>query len=281
MATLKEIIAERKRRTAMKDGGIRATVMDLMPGMLEEILEGLRPDLFDKLVPLVEKAVLANADRLKVKGDKGEPGAVDEGAIIQKVITKVPRIKGDKGEPGKSINEEQIIKRIVKKIPKPEKGEPGKDAVVDHEKLAQHVAERIMINGELRPEHITGLQELLENWSKKVRAGAKPGLMRGGGDIVLAGTGITITRDTTGRSTIAATSGGGFTALNATEIPDGTIQTFTFAGATAQPTYIVADNVWLKAVSKAGRTNWTWNAGLKEATFFGNYAPTDDIFGVV
>lgn len=72
---------------------------------------------------------------------------------------------------------------------------------------------------------------------------------------------------------------GGFTTLAATETPDGSTTVFTFSTATAQPSYIVVDNVWMKATTKAGNTNWTWNSGAKTATL--SIPPSDDIWAVV
>lgn len=66
--------------------------------------------------------------------------------------------------------------------------------------------------------------------------------------------------------------------LPATQTPDGSIVQFTFATATAQPRYIVADNVWMKATSASGTVNWTWNSGTSVATL--SVAPVDDIWAV-
>jgi hypothetical protein len=90
--------------------------------------------------------------------------------------------------------------------------------------------------------------------------------------------GFTIALNPAGYIDIVA-NGGGFTTIAATETPNGSTTVFTFSTAAAQPSYIVSDNVWLKPTSKAGTTNWTWNAGTKKATL--TIPPTDDIWGVV
>lgn len=73
--------------------------------------------------------------------------------------------------------------------------------------------------------------------------------------------------------------GGGFTELSATGTIDGVNNVFTFS---EEPDYIVSDHAWYKPTN-AGPTasptvNWTWNAGLSQATL--NMNPQEDIFGV-
>lgn len=71
----------------------------------------------------------------------------------------------------------------------------------------------------------------------------------------------------------------GLTQLASTETPNGVITVFTFSTATAKPSFLVVDNVFQKATSKAGTVNWTWSAGPKQATL--TIAPVDDIYGIV
>lgn len=93
------------------------------------------------------------------------------------------------------------------------------------------------------------------------------------------GTNLTTTRSADGVVTVSATGGGaGLTELTATETPNGNLTVFTFAAASAQPTYLVVDNVWMKPTSKAGSVNWTWN-GVTKATL--TIPPTDEIFAFV
>jgi hypothetical protein len=76
-----------------------------------------------------------------------------------------------------------------------------------------------------------------------------------------------------------AAGGGGITTLAATETPNSSITVFTFSTAAAQPSYIVSDNVWLRATTKSGTVNWTWNSGTKKATL--TIAPQDEIYAIV
>lgn len=279
MATLKETIAQRKRAKEGESGTLRGMVLDLMPGILEELLAKMRPDVVKELTPAVESAVLKNADRLKVKGDKGDKGdegnpgddapAVDEEKIVKKVRALIPD-----PEDGEDADEDAVVEKVLEKIPPPVEPLP-----VDHEKIARTVLGSIKKEKLIKPEHIDGLQEVLKNWQKNVQRGAKSGLMRGGGDIVLAGAGISLARDSVGRTTITNLNTSGFTALDATETPNGSLLVFTFAAATAQPSYIISDNVWMKAIAKSGTINWVWNNGTKKATMA--VPPTDDIEAIV
>jgi len=98
----------------------------------------------------------------------------------------------------------------------------------------------------------------------------------GGGDIIEAGSNITITR-VNGKRTISSTGGAGFSTLSATETPNEVITEFTFASALAQPSYIVVDNVWMKATTAAGTVNWTWSGTVATLTI----PAVDDIWAVV
>ena len=130
---------------------------------------------------------------------------------------------------------------------------------------------------------IKDLKGILDTIQKNIRSIAgksSKGFMRGGGDVVLAGTGISITQTNShGRKTINNTSTGGFTTLAASETPNGATVVFTFLTATAQPNFIISDNVWLKPVSAVGTVNWTWNSITKKATLA--IPPLDDILGIV
>lgn len=268
MATLQEAIAKRKQRSLAESGSLN--------GIVHEALQAMMPDILEAFSPHIRQYVAQNAERFLIKGEPGKDAPrLDENRVAEKAARLVPRARD-----GRDADEEVVAKKVLAKIPKAKDGLPGKDAVLDHEVLAKKVAQKLKTDIKLKPEHIEGLGEMMESYWKKVRAQSKSGIMRGGGDTVLAGTGITITRDSVGRSTIAS-SGGGFTTLAATETPNGVRQVFTFSSATAKPSYLVADNAWMKPVSAAGTTNWTWNTGLKQATFGGIYAPSDDIFAVV
>lgn len=208
------------------------------------------------------------------------PMPVDEAAIVQRLRGMIRQ-----PEDGKSVDEAAVLDKLRAYIPPP--------VIIDHKKIAKEVVklvpvatpptlEEILegIKKHLTVEHIPGLKNEITSYRSQL-AGKKYGVdtwVRGGGDIVLAGTNVTIS-DVAGKKVISASGGSGFTTLDATETPDGNITVFTFSLASAKPTYIVADGVWTKATGKNGQVNWTWNAGAKKATM--NVAPLSDIYAVV
>lgn len=198
------------------------------------------------------------------KGDPGEKGAT---------------VVGPPGPAGKdaTVDEAKIVERVLARVPAPKDGAPGQDGIhADPEAVVALIQEKKL----LKAEHIAGLPEELASYRNQL-AGQHYGsttMARGGGDTIAAGTGISIT-NANGVKTIVATGGAGFSTLAATETPDGSTTVFTFATATAQPSYLVVDNVWMKATTAAGTVNWTWNGGTKKATL--TIAPVDDIWGVV
>lgn len=69
-----------------------------------------------------------------------------------------------------------------------------------------------------------------------------------------------------------------FTVLTATQTPSTTtpVFAFTFPSAVAQPLFIVADNVMLRATTATGVVNWTWSGTTATMTL----APTEDIVAI-
>lgn len=172
------------------------------------------------------------------------------------------------GDDGHTPTKDELLALITPLIPRVEN---GKDAKVDVDAIVEQVIAKL-------PKQDT-----------KVGWGAHPlRVLNSSGTAIEKvarhikfGTNLTTTRSTDGVVTVNATAGGGagLTELTATETPNGNLTVFTFAAATAQPTYIVSDNVWMKATSKAGSVNWTWSAGTLKATL--TIPPTDEIFAFV
>ena len=77
---------------------------------------------------------------------------------------------------------------------------------------------------------------------------------------------------------LIAGGGGGFTVLQPTETVDGIRTVFTFATATAQPSYMLIDGLMKPPTTNAGSIIWTWNSGALQATF--TTPPQDDLFGI-
>lgn len=229
------------------------------------------------------------------KGDQGDMPAIDEvvAALLPHVVKQLPPPeKGDPGDPGDegiAPTLEEVVAALLPRIKVPKPKAVDTDAIkravlaslpfftadpkapeLDLDKLVEAVHEKMGQKGH------PGLDTAMDSYLRKF--GYKP-YVHGGGDTVKAGTNVTVTRNPDGSTTISASGGSGFTELTATETPNGSTTVFTFAAATAQPSYIVSDNVWMKATSKAGSVNWTWNAGAKKATMA--VPPADDMFAIV
>lgn len=162
---------------------------------------------------------------------------------------------------GATPTEKYLIELIKKSAPKPEPIDMASEVF----KLVQTVV--------AHPDFKIGAEKI-SNLPKISNKAYK----HGGGDTVLAGANITVITNTNGTKTISAL-GGGFSTLAATETPNGSRTIFTFSTATAQPSYIVSDGVFMKSVAASGTINWTWNAGSKQATMA--VPPTDDNYAIV
>lgn len=209
---------------------------------------------------------------LAIKGDKGNPGKdADPKVVAQIVREQIPHLKGEDGAPGKDADPEQVARIVLGRIKPPKDG-----ASPDADMLIDAIVHRITDGNVLKPQHIAGLDELFKSAARK----SGEGYVHGGGITRLtAGSNITITKLADGSYRITSTGGSGFSTLAATEAPNGNLKVFTFSTASAQPTYLVVDNVWMKAMSAGGTTNWTWNNGTKKATL--TVSAQDDIWGVV
>ena len=77
---------------------------------------------------------------------------------------------------------------------------------------------------------------------------------------------------TTGRLLVSSTGGGGgLTEIDYAGAVNGANVTFTGT----QPTYVVADGVWLKAVDSNSNVQWSWSGGTLTMTI----PPQSSIFG--
>lgn len=214
---------------------------------------------------------------------KGLPGrdGVDGVSPDPKEIAKtvMAQIRQPKDGETPVINLDVVAQKAAKLIKVPDPKQPTE---LDPEKVAKLAIKTIIDKKLLKSEHIDGLNKELTSYRAQL-AGKHYGentMVRGGGDTVAAGSNITIAV-VNGVKTISASGGSGFTELTATETPDGIITVFTFAAASAKPSYLVLDNVWVKAVSKKGTTQWTWNAGAKQATLVTVPPPNEDAYAIV
>jgi hypothetical protein len=208
---------------------------------------------------------------LRDETDRHLAGHIGEIARLDAAIAKIPKPKD-----GKDADEDVIIEKVLARLPPPAAPLIGDD-------FRNHL-EALQGNDRLDKSAIRGLDELekqVKNNTLVIGNAPGTGLANSSGNIgrfqYLKFPGATITTlDDTATVTVG---GGGFTALQSTETPDGNTTVFTFLAATAQPSYVRSDNVLLKATSKSGTVNWTWNAGAKQATL--TVPPTDDVEAIV
>lgn len=216
------------------------------------------------------------------EGRQGKPGASIKGApadpheVAAVLLNNPDFIAKVKPQDGKTVapDYEKIVRMVMGLIKLPK---DGKDGSVDMGKMSDQIIE-LMKKKKIKPEHIDGFEQTISAFHNQLVA--RGGYLHGSGVPSLsAGSNITLTAKPDGGFTVSSTGGSGFSALSATETPDGSKTVFTFAAAAAQPSYLVVDNVWMKATSKAGTVNWTWAAGPKQATL--TTPANDDIFAIV
>lgn len=184
---------------------------------------------------------------------------------------------GEDGMDGKDADEEMMLAKLEAKIP------PKMTAIEIRDALESIQPE----DEQLNIEAIRGLKEILTKLEEKV--GGRTTIIGGNHplstlpDVNASGISdgqVLAWNASLGRwEATTPSSGSGFTQLTATETPDGAITVFTFAAASAKPSYLIVDNVWMRATTKSGAVNWTWDSINKKATL--TIPPNEDIVGVV
>lgn len=197
-------------------------------------------------------------------------------SLISEAQAKIDAVKD--GDDGIDADEERVITEVVARIP------AQKMTAIEIRDALESIRPE---DEQLNIEAIRGLKEILEKLEKKT--GGKTTIIGGNHplstlpDVNASGISdgqVLAWNATLGRWEATTPTGGtGLTQLSATETPDGSITVFTFPSATAQPSYLIVDNVWMRATTKSGSVNWTWSAGLKQATL--SIPPNEDIIGIV
>lgn len=212
MPTLQEVLAQRRRRAA---SGVAPTVI-VESDVLRETVKELAPDILEAFRPLIVDRIREHFNEIKpsLKGDKGVDAKVDLNALAQKAAALIPKPEdGEDGDDGNDADEELIAQKVLSTVlanlPAVENGKPGADAVLDHDQVAQKVVDLIKEKQMINMDHIDGIGKQMERYWRNVMAKSKSPVIGGGGDTVVAGTGITITKDGNGRSTISSLSAPG------------------------------------------------------------------------
>lgn len=262
-------------------------------GWLLERMDELEKEFEQKMAEMMKKG---NEQQKEIdtltKQVQEDSKKINQDEIIKSVIAQIP--VPEDGDDGDSPDPDEIAEIVMGKIRIPEDGDTP---VIDLDDLAQKAASLIPPielpdidlpeeTGETIAEKLgvdlsflKNLKKTIDTINKNMRSNLGSNKMiHGGGHTIKAGAGQTLTRNSDGTVTLTITTSG-LTPLNATETPNGVIKIFTFSGASAQPSYLIVDNVWMKATSAAGGTNWTWNSGAKQATL--TVPAADDIWAVV
>ena len=218
-------------------------------------------------------------------GQDGKDGKdADEQAVVQAVLKNIRQPKD--GETP-IIDYDRIVREAVALIPAPKDGEDA-DAKAITQQVLVELDRRVPLLGDaLR----AGLENHVKGMVAKLDYGPGGGtsfsIQRLGVQKVqqplslnFKGAGaptITVGQNGVTNLDFPSGGGGGFTPLAATETPNSILKVFTFSAASAQPSYLVVDNVWMKPTTAAGTVNWTW-AGT-QATL--TVPPSDDLWAVV
>lgn len=201
---------------------------------------------------LVKADTALNQVHEKVQSAHQAVGRISE---VHDTIRYIAGKDGEDGEDGKDADENTIIDRVLDNIRQPEDGKTpiidypkivaevtrqikvrdGKDATVDYDRIFDDIKKKLKV------EHIPGVKEELDNFSRQVagKVYGKDTWTRGGGDTVQAGSNVTITTNSDGRKVISA-SGGSASPLT----PTGTVNSVnTVFNVVSRPSSVVSDGI--------------------------------------
>lgn len=273
------------RQAELNPGLALLTIIDILQRQIAVLVDQKMTQI-ESTLP--EKVVLKHIKKLK--GEKGDTGAmgkdgVDREKLVSFVLSKIPKPVN-----GHTPTDKELLKIITPLIASSMmKNIPSKDELLAIIRPLIPVPEEIVPDDEyfkdliamLLPkidnagnkeilEKLKSLQDQMDVLSKLPRSAKtkEKRYLHGGGPVLSAGTGVTITFDDNGVATISSSGGGGFTKLSATEPVDGSRKIFTFATASIQPSLLVSDGVELTPLDQtvAQNVQWTWNEGLLQAT---------------
>lgn len=227
----------------------------------------------EKLINTNHKEALSHIgvlfDKLDEIGIKqGDPGKDGDSPDIEEIVLQVlARIR--KPQDGKDADTRAIMQEVLKKIPKP----------VDEQKMARRIFAALK---KLQPKTIVELRKEIKESEPGITKSeldariaeirnhvATSRALHGGGDTVVAGTGVTITDTVDGNKRISASGGvGAWSTPPEAPVEDGSVLIFT-VGSSA-PTDVVRDGI-----SVYPTVNYTFAAG--QITFTDGNGPTQYI----
>lgn len=196
------------------------------------------------------------------KGDKGDTPTVDLEAVKADVLARMPVL-----EPIEAPDIQDIAELAARMLPVPPE--------IDHELLADKVAEKITKGKKIKVEHIAGLREEVDSYRNQLagKVYGKDTWARGGGDTVVAGTNVTFTKDANGNKIINASgSSGGNVAYNEVVSGSGTAWTLAHSPTTGTLRLYangqrLTETVDYSIVGAAITTNSSWALGTVLADY--------------
>lgn len=197
----------------------------------------------DKSIQKIENAInefnaaIANIKSLTyIKGEPGTNGnSPDPEAIARNVISRIPQVDERRIlSKVPRIDEEEIVRKVISKIPQ---NKASLKVIQEHfEADPMSVIEKIMSlmeSGKIKfkTKHIDGLEQTMSAFNNQLGRG----YLHGGGDTVVAGTGIAITTNANGQKVITATGTVALTIIAVTGTVNDSNVTFT---STSLPTLL-------------------------------------------
>lgn len=182
------------------------------------------------------------------QGKAGADGQVDFEKLVREALARIPRPKDGKDGKDALVDHDKIARRAARLVPAPQSGKDADPAVVADHVLGMFKDGKVKI----QPEHIEGLEQTLE----AIRTIRRHEGIRGGGDTVAAGTGVTLTRLPSGQVQISATGSGAFSIIAVSGTIDDSNKSFTAASA---PTLLNINGAFYQKTG--GAYTWTYSGG--------------------
>lgn len=186
---------------------------------------------------------------------------------LEKIKQGPPGARGVPGMPGQTYTMEHIVQEVMRMVRLPKDGKPADENKIakrvlgqvqklmpkfDKEDVLQETLSRIVTGKIIKPEHIDGLLQTLRSHQEQIRS--KGAYIHGGGDSVLAGTNVTITK--VGSRKVISASSAGITIIAVAGTKDDSNVTFTAA---SEPKLLNINGAFYQKTG--GTYTWSYAAG--------------------
>lgn len=176
---------------------------------------------------------------------------------------------GEDGENAEPVDKEDIVKEVIKRIPKPKEVKPFSIQEILKE-----------IKGKFSYRDLKDAPDFNPTFPKL----AGTGFLREISDVNTQGLKVGQVLQWNGTYWVPVTpstsSGGSFTPLQTASTVNSSNTLFVFSTATAQPTLVISDGIQYQQQDNNGDNQWTYNTGTKTVTLITISAPTRSIFAI-